>query len=114
MRPVAERSISEHEAKVLEIALRRGAVTSISESVFSGVSSLRVVGECACGCRSIYFSRESRKDQPLANTWGRTAGGKQIDVMIWGADGHVTCLDLVDHFSTRELPTLESIGKPLE
>jgi len=114
MRPAAERPISEHEARVLELALRRGAVTPIAESIFADVSSLRVVGECACGCRSIYFARESRKDQRLADTWGRTAGGKQIDVMVWGADGHVTCLDFVDHFSTRELPTADSIGKPPE
>jgi hypothetical protein len=90
MRPVAERPISEHEARVLELALRRGAVTPISKLIFADVSSFRVVGECACGCRSIYFARESRKDQRLADTWGRTAGGIQIDVMVWRADGRVT------------------------
>jgi hypothetical protein len=71
-------------------------------------------GICGCGCRSIYFARESRKDQRLADTWGRTADGKQIDIMVWGADGHVTCLDFVDHFSTGELPTPDSIGQPGE
>jgi hypothetical protein len=110
MRQVAERPISEHEAKVLELALRRGAETSIPDSIFADVTSLRVIGECACGCRSVYFSPESRKDVVLANTTGKTADGKQIDVMVWGAEGRLTSLDLVDHHSTGQLPTPESIG----
>ena len=82
----------------------------VPDSVLVGVRSLQVVGICPCGRRSIYFARESRKDVRLADTWGRTAAGKQID-MVWGADGRVTSLDLVDHFNTGELPTPDSIGR---
>lgn len=98
----------------MDLALRRGATAPVPDSMLADVRSLQVVGICPCGCRSIYFERESRKDGRLADTWGRTADGKQIDVMVWCADGRVTCLDLVDHFSTGELPTPESIGRHVE
>ena len=99
---------------MLDLALRRGALVSTSESFLAQVASLEVVGVCTCGCRSIYFAREPKKEKRLADTVGRTADGKQIDVMVWGADGRVTCLDLVDYLSTGELPTPDSIGKYVE
>ena len=112
MREIPARAITTEEAEVLALALKRGAIAPVPDQILADVPSLEVVGVCTCGCRSIYFARESRKDQRLADTWGRTANDKQIDVMVWGADGHVTCLDFVDHFSTGELPTPDSIGRP--
>jgi hypothetical protein len=114
MKEVPARPITTEEAEVLELALRRGAMAPVPDAVLADVRSLQVLGVCPCGCRSIYFARESRKDGRLADTWGRTADGKQIDVMVWGADGQVTSLDLVDHFSTGELPTPDSIGRHVE
>jgi len=111
MKEIPARPITTQEGEVLSLALRRGALAQVPEAVLADVPSLKVVGICDCGCRSIYFARESRKDQRLADTWGRTADGKQIDILVWGADGHVTCLDFVDHFSTGELPTPDSIGR---
>ena len=114
MKEIPARNITMQEAEVLDLALRRGAMTPVPDSVLANVPSLKVVGICTCGCRSIYFARESVKDRPLADTWARTADGKQIAVMVWGADGRVTCLDFVDLFSTGELPTPDSIGQPSE
>ncbi len=95
-------------------ALERGAIDAVSQAMLTEVPSLEVVGICTCGCRSIYFARESRKDKRLADTWGHTADGKQMDVMVWGSEGRITCLDLVDYLSTGELPTPESIARPVE
>jgi len=114
MKEIPARPITTQEGEILNLALTLGALAPVADSVLAGVPSLKVVGICGCGCRSIYFARESRKDQRLADTWGRTADGKQIDIMVWGADGHVTCLDFVDHFSTGDLPTPDSIGQPGE
>jgi len=114
MKEITPRSITTQEAEVLDLALRRGAMVPVPDSVLADLHSLKVVGTCTCGCRSIYFERESSKDQRLADTWGRTADGKQIDVMVWGAAGRMTCLDFVDHFSTGELPVPDSIGRPSE
>jgi hypothetical protein len=111
MREVPARVITTEEAEVLERALRRGAIAPVPDWALADVPLLEVVGVCTCGCRSIYSAHESRKDRRLADTWGRTADGKQIDVIVWGADGRVTCLDLIDHFSTGELPTPDSIGR---
>jgi hypothetical protein len=69
------------------LALRRSALVPLPESVLADVPLLRVVGLCACGCRSIYFAPESSKDKRLAVSIGRTTKGKQIDVMVWGTDG---------------------------
>ena len=111
MKEVPARPLTAHEAEVLDLALQRGAVVSVPDSVLRGVLSLEVVGVCTCGCRSIYFAGESRKDKRLADTWGHTADGKRIDVLVWGSEEKVTSLDLVDYLSTGELPTPESIGR---
>jgi hypothetical protein len=111
MKEVAARPITPQEAEVLDLALRRGALISVPESMLANVASLQMIGVCPCGCRSIYFAPESRKDVRLADTIGRTADGKQIDVMVWGAEGRLSALDLVDYFGTGELPTAESIGQ---
>jgi hypothetical protein len=111
MKEVPARPITSQEAEVLDLALRRGALAEVPESLLAEVPSLEVVGVCPCGCRSIYIARESAKERRLADTIGRTADGMQIDVMVWGAEGRVTCLDLVDYLSTGELPTPDSIGK---
>jgi hypothetical protein len=114
MKEIATRPITAQEAEVLELALRRGGLVPVPESVIAQVRCLDVVGVCDCGCRSVYFAREAQKDRRLADTWGRTADGKQIDVMVWGVDEKVTCLDLVDHFLTGELPMPDSIGRQSE
>jgi hypothetical protein len=114
MKRVTERAITAEEAEVIELALRRGALVPLPDSMLADVPLLRVIGLCACGCRSIHFAPEARKDKRLADTIGRTADGKQIDIMVWGTDGQVTALDLVDYSSTGELPTPESIGRYAE
>ena len=114
MKEIPARPITTQEGEVLNLALTRGALAPVPDSALAERPVTQGWGICGCGCRSIYFARESRKDQRLADTWGRTADGEQIDIMVWGADGHVTCLDFVDHFSTGELPTPDSIGQPGE
>jgi hypothetical protein len=112
MKEVPARLIAPQELAVLERALRVGAIEPLSDSVFAELPALQVIGVCPCGCRSLYFSGESRGDRRIADTWGRTAEGAQIDIMVWARDGHVAALDLVDYLSTGQLPTLQSIGQP--
>jgi hypothetical protein len=83
MKEIAERPITIQESEVLGLALRRGAMAPVPDSVLAEVPALKVVGICGCGCRSIYFARESRKDQRLADTWGRTAEGKPNRLTLW-------------------------------
>jgi hypothetical protein len=45
----------------------------VADALLADIPALKVVGICTCWCRSIYFESESRKDQRLADTWGRTA-----------------------------------------
>ena len=75
---------------MLALALRRGARVSIPESMFVHVPFLRVVGLCSCGCRSIYFSPQSQRGRVLVDTFGRTADGKQIEILVWGIGARVT------------------------
>jgi hypothetical protein len=111
MRAVTPRPIAPEELAVLERALRVAPVATVSDSVFAELTTLQVVGVCTCGCRSVYFSAESHGDMRIADTWGRTLDGAQIDIMVWTRGGHVAALDLVDYLSTGQLPTLESIGQ---
>jgi len=55
MKEITPRSITTQEAEVLDLALRRGAMVPVPDSVLADLPSLKVVGICTCGCRSIYF-----------------------------------------------------------
>jgi hypothetical protein len=111
--PVEPRPIDPEELAVLREALLRGAIAPVPEAVVAALPSLTVVGVCSCGCKSVYFAPESHEDRIIADTWGKTADGKFIGVMVWSLGGSITSLDLVDHLSTGKLPLPESIGAPV-
>lgn len=114
MKEIAAREITAQEAEVLELALQRGRLVALPDSVFANLRELRVVGVCECGCRSIYLSPESQTDRRVADTFGRTADGRHVDVMVWGVDGRITALELVDCQSAGQLPMPDSIGRPAD
>ena len=111
MIPVAERALSSAETAVLESALRQSALVQVNDTMLSTLSALRVVGICACGCKSVYFEPIAKEDTLLADTWGTAPGGGHLGIMVWGREGRVTALDIVDYESKGELPVIETIGK---
>jgi hypothetical protein len=77
----------------------------------TALPNLTVIGLCTCGCRSVYFAPESGEDRVIADTWGKTADGEFIGVMVWSCGGSITSLDVVDYLSTGKLPSPDSIGE---
>jgi hypothetical protein len=111
MQPVEARPITPEELAVLRQALLRGASAPVPESAVEALQNLAVIGICPCGCKSVYFAPESGDDRIIADTWGKTAEGEFIGVMVWSRGGSITSLDLVDHLSAGKLPLPESIGE---
>jgi hypothetical protein len=66
MKEIPARSITTQEAEILDLALKRGALVPVADALLADMPALKVVGICTCGCRSILFEPESRKDQRLA------------------------------------------------
>ena len=62
MKEIPARSITTQEAEILDLALKRGALVPVADALLADIPALKVVGICTCGCRSIYFEPESRKD----------------------------------------------------
>lgn len=70
------------------------------------VESLKVVGECECGCRSLYFKEIEKGDYSVADGVGYLADDEKIEVIVWASAGHVAALELVDHGGKGQLPTI--------
>jgi len=91
MKEIPARSITTQEAEILDLALKRGALVPVADALLADMPALKVVGICTCGCRSIYFEPESRKDQRLAARTGcssaatccRKADGHDLDSVKW-------------------------------
>jgi len=93
--PQAERQISERELEVLSAALERSPCRPEASSLRSTASSLRVVGQCQCGCGSVSFSPVSAQEHPfiVADAVADSAHGL-IGVLVWALPSHIVELEL--------------------
>jgi hypothetical protein len=78
-----------------------------------GVSpeSLRVVGGCSCGCRSIDFREEIAGAEIIADALAIYPDGQEADLVLWGLNGQVVSLEVVDHTpdASARLPELSNL-----
>lgn len=109
MRPITPRAISTDEAAVVRQALLRAAIGSISPGLHDSVDSLRVVAECECGCRSVYFRTLSAHDYRLADGVGYLSDGTRINVLVWAQDDNISSLEIVDYAGAGQLPRTETV-----
>ena len=64
------------------------------------VDSLRVVDVCQCGCASFELApsdspyRPSGYGSQVTDAYGKTSDGRDVGLILWGADGHLTYLEL--------------------
>jgi hypothetical protein len=104
VKTISPRAVSADELQVIEAVLQRAPVESVSLSLLETLKTLTVVGLCECGCKSLYFSAIGQKDRCIADGVGRTAAGKQVQVMVWVAGERLSALDVIDYEFSGELP----------
>lgn len=94
------------EFTIVRDALLNASLDNISESLVERLESLKVVGECECGCRSLYFKKIEKDDYRVADGVGYLPDGEKVGVMVWSAaDGRLAALEIDDHGGTATLPT---------
>lgn len=106
MKSIPTRPIAPAEAAIVRDALLKAPLDEISASMVAEVELLKVVGECECGCRSLYFRQIEKSDYRVADGVGYMADGEKVGIMVWSAEnGHVAALEIVDHGGKGQLPT---------
>ena len=95
-----ERAITPHEAAVVVWLLDHAPVGDVTSYRRLPLEGLRVFEGCDCGCFSLDF-------QPHRQGWrgariiadGRAVypDGQQADLILWGRDGEVVLLEVVDY-----------------
>jgi hypothetical protein len=109
MKAIAPRPIELAEAVIVRNALERALVGIVSKEMLEGVASLRVVGECECGCLSVYFSPVSSKQRRVADGIARFADGRRAELLVWADGESVAALEIVDHEGGGQLPLPDSV-----
>jgi hypothetical protein len=109
MKPFSPRRLRPVEIAVIRGALERASVGPVDPILTEGVAGLTVVGECECGCASIYVRDPSSEDYRAADGVGYLLNGQRVDVLVWASSGSVSALEIVDHAGAGELPEPKSI-----
>lgn len=110
MKRIQPRPITPEELAVLDAALQRAAVAAVPGALLSATKALEVVGECECGCRTLYFRPPSSEDYRIADGTGLLASGTRIDVMVWACGNDTAALEIVDHAGEGALPTATTVS----
>jgi hypothetical protein len=110
MKRIQPRPIAPDELAVLEAALQRAAVAAAPGISLSATKALEVVGECECGCRSLYFRPPSSDDYRIADGTGLLASGTRIDLMVWASGNDLAALEIVNHAGEGALPVATTVS----
>jgi hypothetical protein len=102
MKRAAEpRSISPHEAAIVEWLLDNAAVRDVSAYRAKPISSLHVVGGCDCGCSSLFFAddhEDHRKGHPdmLADALAVYPDKQKCGLILWGRGQEIVWLEVYE------------------
>lgn len=108
--------MTRQEVEVIRTVLREAPVCVVAPALSETAASLTVGSRCECGCASVDFvdSQPSgeRREKPLGDGVGMTAGGGQVGVIVWGNADTIAALEIYDlgaGDSDLELPVPSSI-----
>jgi hypothetical protein len=92
-----DRQITPPEAAVVRWLLDNSYIPEVSAYTRISTQSLRVVGECTCGCRSIDFSADTAGGSILSDALAVYPDAQEAELILWGRDGQIIALEVVDH-----------------
>jgi len=94
---MTERSITPHEAAIIEWLLERAATGDVTAYRAKPITALRVVGGCDCGCSSLDFSANIRGAKTmLADAVAVYPDKQQAGLILWGRDGEIVMLEVYE------------------
>jgi hypothetical protein len=109
MKTITPRSLSSVEIALIRGALERASVGPVPDEMVAGVAGLMVVGECECGCHSLYIQPPASGDYRIADGVGYSPSGQRVEVLVWASSKSVSALEIVDHAGAGELPDPTSV-----
>jgi hypothetical protein len=103
MKLIKHRSLRSEELAVIKSVLERAPLGESCDASRSCVEALHVVGECNCGCDSLFFSGSSGSTPNfrIADGLGYTADGEEIGIILWASGSQIVYLELYNY---SELP----------
>jgi hypothetical protein len=92
-----DRIISPSEAAIVQWLLDNAPVGDVAPYRQRQVQELRVVEQCDCGCCSLFFQPNKGAVRMIADALAVYAEGPQSDLILWGRDGEIAWLEVVDY-----------------
>ncbi|RYF30871.1 MAG: hypothetical protein EOO23_04095 [Comamonadaceae bacterium] len=90
------RPITNVEAAIVERALQVALKSDVSANVIASVRYLQVTATCLCGCATVWFGPDGNASSGKIVADARaTAGGEDIDVIVWSDQGAIVGLEFV-------------------
>ena len=90
-----DRAIKADEVQVINWLLDHPLVDVTAYRV-NPADELCVVRECGCGCASLYFKRETRNLERLADELAVYSDGQHAGLILWGRQGEIVLLEVYD------------------
>ncbi len=109
MRHITSRLISDEEASVLRQTLLHAAIGEVAPTTLNSVDTLKVIAECECGCRSLYFLPDANGTRRIADGVGYLADGTRVELLVWAVNEAISLLEVVDHGGAGKLPCANSV-----
>jgi hypothetical protein len=92
-----DRPVSPNEAGIVQWLLDHAPVGDVTAYRLRPVEELRVVGECDCGCASLHFRTGIIHPKIIADATAVYSDGQQADLILWGREGEIVWLEVVDY-----------------
>jgi hypothetical protein len=106
-----ERAITVDEAAVVRWLLEHAPVGDVTAYRLQPVEELRVVAGCDC-CSSLEFRPNGWGGASIiADAWAVYSDGHRDDLILWGRDGEIVLLEVVDYHSdaSRRFPQVSNL-----
>ena len=107
-----DRAISPNEVKVVNWLLDH-ALVDVTAYRLHPIEELRVVGDCGCGCSSLYFKPQEQRGklQMLADELAVYPDGQRAGLILWGCEGEIVWLEVYDchHESSYRVPNTSNL-----
>ena len=99
MLPISPRPITPNEAASIDALLVRAPIGESCKASSCDIESLKIVGKCACGCESLFFTGidEAADQFRLADGLGYTEDGEEIGMILWASGSRIVHLELYNY-----------------
>jgi len=96
--PRPERPATPNEAAVVRWLLDHAPVGGVTAYLAKPTEELRVVGECNCGCASLFFTTGIHPGyRMIADAWMAYPDGHKANLILWGQEGEIIWLEVDDY-----------------